>query len=340
MSTPKYPGLGLPLTHFPQDYNAEICPTGIHSNCFGSYSDLLPVREVAMMAIMDKLTDKENWHSKIMDEEIVAKWRNEALEYPDNLLWKLATGDKEHTHYDHLLPVKQIITNVTFDYVGDVFLLKIRHLLTLEKCVQELQSKARYYKKSGLIPTLDACASVVKSDSIISSEFRDDLRTAFDVLKADQAASPDWHPNSDNMVQDLVHPSMYPLVYGRSRVMKEEAVGISDAIHTWAGKGEVIAKGNLDGPAHTITPPPHFWSDTYQWLPSNVAFKPDGRVKLTSYINNLHPDKYPEIYHTIENLIEKSIPAWDQCLGQSIRYGMPTGAGRFSSRFSTPAHPE
>jgi hypothetical protein len=98
------------------------------------------------------------------------------------------------------------------------------------QCVKELQNKARYYEKTGLIPTLDACASVVKSDNLVSPELQGELRAAFDKLKADQKAFPDWHPNSSNMVQDLVHPSLYPLVYGQSRVFEEEVVGVGDAI--------------------------------------------------------------------------------------------------------------
>ncbi len=47
-----------------------------------------------MMNIMDRLTDKEHWHKKVFDEEIVSKWRKEALELPDDVLWKQATGDK------------------------------------------------------------------------------------------------------------------------------------------------------------------------------------------------------------------------------------------------------
>lgn len=217
-----------------------------------------------------------------------------------------------------------------------------------EKCVQELQSKARYFEKTGLIPTLDACASVVKSDELVSSELQADLRNAFDKLQADQKTSPDWHPNSNDMVQDLLHPSMYPLVYGRTKGFSEEVVGVNDAIDKWAGKGKVIKKADKksnpdDEYRYAIGSgnlPPGFWSDTYQWLPSNVAFQGDGSVKFTSYINNLHPNKHPDIYLTIEKLIERALPAWDQCLAREIDYEEKIGAGRTSSRFSRPAEPE
>jgi hypothetical protein len=149
------------------------------------------------------------------------------------------------------------------------------------------------------------------------------------------------------MVQDLIHPSMYPLVYDRSKGFKEEVVGVKDAIDKYAGKGEVIAKeDSQSSPNGALTsiggsiPPPNFWSDTYQWLPSNVAFQNDGSVKFTSYINNLHPNKYPDIYHTIEKMINRAVPAWDQCLSFSGGNNEKVGAGRESSRFSRPANPE
>jgi hypothetical protein len=212
--------------------------------------------------------------------------------------------------------------------------------------VKELRSKAKYYEQSGIIPTLDACASVAKSDKLVSVDLHELLRSAFDKLKADQSESPDWHPSSSDMVQDLVHPSMYPLVYGRSNVIKEEVVGVEDAVEKWAGKGETIEKD--------CTPPenqyaygvgsgtvlPEYWSDTYQWLPANVAFKEGGGVEFTSYINNLHPTKYPDVYRTIEKLIEASLPAWDQCLALASGYHSKEGAGRTESRFPMPDDPE
>jgi hypothetical protein len=215
------------------------------------------------------------------------------------------------------------------------------------QCIQELRSKARYYENSGIIPTLDVWASVAKSDTLVRSELQDALRKAFAKLMADQSESPDWHPNSGDMVQDLVHPSLYPLVYGRTRVFEDEVVGVSDAIDKWAGKGDVIPKLNvgritgnwMNGQYQVghIPLPDEYWSDTYQWLPANVAFQKDGGVKFTSYINNLHPTKYPDIYRTIERLIETALPMWDQCLQANL---LDQTAGRTQSRFPDPTDPK
>jgi Protein of unknown function (DUF4246) len=190
---------------------------------------------------------------------------------------------------------------------------------------------------------------VVKSDKIVSSELHESLCRAFKTLKRDQVSAPDWHPNSNDMVQDLVHPSMYPLVYGRSRGLKEEVVGVGDAIEKWAGKGSIIPKDDWHSDPQrdrfrygvgSGEVPPQYWSDTYQWLPANVAFQDEGAVKFTSYINNLHPNRYPEIYFTIEKLIETVLPAWDQCLALAAGYNVRDGAGRVKPRFPYPDNPE
>lgn len=108
---------------------------------------------------------------------------------------------------------------------------------------------------------------------------------------------------------------MYPLVFESTKLFRNEVVGVADAVSKWAGKGTVIS--NQASSESWSDVPLEFWSDDYQWLPSNVALGEDGSVKFTSYINNLHPTEYPEIYEAIEQLIEKALPLWDQCLLRS-----------------------
>jgi hypothetical protein len=145
------------------------------------------------------------------------------------------------------------------------------------------------------------------------------------------------------MVQDLVHPSLYPLVWGTTALLQDEVVGVEDAIEKWAGKEGVniadVAVVRPDRPAwfrNDSGVPRSLWSKTYQWLPANVAFQDDGSVKFTSYINNLHPTKYPDVYRTIEALIQRAIPMWNQCLVLSGSGAFRIGVGRMVSRFSIP----
>ncbi|KAH8649238.1 hypothetical protein BX600DRAFT_442500 [Xylariales sp. PMI_506] len=317
-----YPGLGLPLRHV-SPRGVESYPIGAHGSCRGALSDMLPVRELAMMSVTDRLTDKEEWHKKVFDDAIVSRWREEALQISDEYFLKLATSDKPQRwvnegklivrddHASAYKPLRGVMSAATFDY-----------------CIKELRNKARYYEKSGIIPTLDACASVVKADNLVCAELEKALRTAFDILKQEQSSAPDWHPNSNDMVHDLVHPSMYPLIYGRSKVLHDEVVGVGDAINNWAGKGEVIPQdywtydNRRDRFRYGVGSgevPPNYWSD--------------------NYIKNLHPIKFPEIYRTIEKLIETALPLWDQCLGICTGYSGREGAGRDESRFLYPDNP-
>lgn len=67
----KLPGFGLPVNYRPDEHfpNAVLNWSGT----------ILTVRELNMMAIMDKITDKPNWDQKVFDDTIVQKWRQEAL---------------------------------------------------------------------------------------------------------------------------------------------------------------------------------------------------------------------------------------------------------------------
>ncbi|KAH8891423.1 hypothetical protein GQ53DRAFT_746540 [Thozetella sp. PMI_491] len=332
-SEPSYPGLGLPLTYCPDPSSEPYHPMGVSPYVDGATSVMLQVREVSMMVIMETLTDKPQWHTKIFDDAIVAKWRDEALSIPDVALWDKIVNlsvnayrytdetDADYAEWkeDHSPdPIRGIMCEEAFEYI-----------------VQELRNKARYYEKTGLVPTLDATAAVVKADSIVPVDLTQALLEAFETLRADQGSTPDWHPGSNDMVQDLVHPSMYPLIYGISRVLRQERVGIADAIDSWSGKGDVIPSPDLDGALATnMIVSSENWSSNFQWLPTNVAFQSDGTPKLTSYVNNLHPIKHAEVYGALERLIAIALPAWDQCL-KTYQEGNLHGPGRLDSRFDS-----
>lgn len=111
----QYPGVDLPLRYLKQDGwpGTDFYRLGSFEGATDSTSDLLPVREVVMMILMDRLTDKPNWHEKVFDDAIVAKWRDEAL-----------TQDEEDV-YDDIVQGKKIpmpdrsriMTPAAFDYV-------------------------------------------------------------------------------------------------------------------------------------------------------------------------------------------------------------------------------
>ena len=75
-----------------------------------------------MMDVMEKLTDKANWHQKVFDEEVVSKWRQEALAIPDEYFWDLALSAKGQTLPDDEPSIDRRIENIldtaTFQAVG------------------------------------------------------------------------------------------------------------------------------------------------------------------------------------------------------------------------------
>ena len=106
-----------------------------------------------------------------------------------------------------------------------------------------------------------------RSDSLVSSDLRDQLIAAVSPLENVPDEEKDWHPGSDNQVLN-VHPSLYPVVYNRTFVKDPQT-----------GECEVSKPPVLLG--RTI-------SQKFQWLPSDFAIAEDGTVTLVSQIGRAH----------------------------------------------------
>ena len=177
-----------------------------------------------------------------------------------------------------------------------------------------------------MVATLDLDAAVIKSDTTVSSDLKEALRAAVASLEDVPDKVKDWHPGSDGKVLDLVHPSLFPLIYGRSRLLPNEDVKLQDSV-SYIGRGEVITipddsqvefESPHELPAYWLNVDPKFWSKCFQWLPCDIIFAEDD-IKITSYINNLHPVLHADLYSVIEKFIAKSIPLWNLTL--SSTYG-------------------
>lgn len=117
----------------------------------------------------------------------------------------------------------------------------------------------------------------------------------------------DWHPGSDGLVLDLVHPSLYPIVYGRS-----------------------ISQGSDFAPAAVLAAPEFdesdfkFASEKFQWLPSDFLVDNDGKVTLISpYINNVHPTQHGDLYSVISEILQSAIPIFEPVLSDLLRPLLP-----------------
>ncbi|KAM0348487.1 hypothetical protein ACHAPY_011139 [Fusarium culmorum] len=276
------PGFGLPLGHMPDE--EDRFPLLFLNDDFGDgwEAPVLLIRECCMLKFMDELTNKPRWWLKINDEQIIVKWKKEALD----------TDWESYLKYGDFTPAM------------------------VDACINELQIKADLYQITGLIPVYDYSVAVLKSDTIMNAELAKSLQEAVRVLEDVAPDQKDWHPRSRKQVLDLVHPSLWPLVYGRSRILSDSVINLHNLFpkdgnfFTLRSPAEDdcyrYKKGGFCGQGFPVL------SNRFQWLPCDVALDPTtGDVQITSYINNLHPQEHAHLYPIIESFIRKSLPAWD-----------------------------
>lgn len=64
----------------------------------------------------------------------------------------------------------------------------------------------------------------------------------------------------------------------------------------------------------TSSLPSYTKSKKFQWLPSEFSVNESGEVRISSYINNLHPDHHPKLYTCIAKIFEKFVPMFNKVL--------------------------
>ncbi|PRQ73491.1 Protein of unknown function (DUF4246)-domain containing protein [Rhodotorula toruloides] len=58
----------------------------------------------------------------------------------------------------------------------------------------------------------------------------------------------------------------------------------------------------------------HSCSDEFQWLPADFEVNHNGKVKILSYINNLHPEQHESLYPVLAGIFERFVPAFERVL--------------------------
>ncbi|KAL3490687.1 hypothetical protein BJX62DRAFT_237803 [Aspergillus germanicus] len=90
----------------------------------------------------------------------------------------------------------------------------------LEYMIAELRDKAEFWKENRGTHTRLALVAAV--------------------LVLERETPPDYHTGSEDKVVDLVHPSMFPLVYGKTHVLLDRVIGLEDSLNVQPSQGSVI----------------------------------------------------------------------------------------------------
>ncbi len=145
-------------------------------------------------------------------------------------------------------------------------------------CIEELQYKAQLLQVHNAISVFHG--DIVKSDTILPDALRLALIGAIKPLEGVRPKHQDWHPRSDGKVLDLVDPSLFPLIYGRSRVLARGRTTLDDCIEQCA-QGEIVPIPS-EPPSQRLSNWPQAvdkpYSTKFQWLPCEVDIS-NGRTK-------------------------------------------------------------
>ncbi|GKZ19918.1 hypothetical protein AbraIFM66951_001205 [Aspergillus brasiliensis] len=253
------------------------------------HSPRLTRREMAMIRLMQHATEKPGWDSAVIngDETQLAQWHRQATEGPDG----------------------HLISAAAWDW-----------------CLAELRDKAETWRETGRLLVFDSSSAVCQADVCVSDPESLSLK---DEVQAKIARLGVPHPQPRPYIQynRLVDPSKYPLVYDQTRVLIHGGQVPLDN-NLWRAADEPI--GEL--PPHPMGLPQHrprnmrrrpgqggpesCWSNRFQWLPCDVQFNITDilDVRITSYVNNLHPGRHQKLYRHLEHLIASSVPCWNEIL--------------------------
>ncbi len=159
----------------------------------------------------------------------------------------------------------------------------------------------RYYATLRDAPTgveVSAVDGVWQSDTLVDDQLGSRLREAVRVLEQVPAADQDWHPGSDGLVLDLVHPSLFCLA--------REVSGAPE--QAWQNPTDRYSK--------------YEFSEKFQWLPTDVDISDDGDAAFCSYVNNVHPETHRELASVLPDMFARMRPLLENVL-TDLRHPRP-----------------
>ena len=131
---------------------------------------------------------------------------------------------------------------------------------------------------------------VCYSDKKVPESLEKALKASIDNLAKNTPV--DYHPKSNDIVRDLVHPALYPYIKDISKLKKKiKPEKNEEEMDFWGRKYE---------------------DSKFQWLPSPFLITKERRCKIQEYINNLDRNAFPDLYLHLESLFEVILPYFEE----------------------------
>ncbi|KAJ2490269.1 hypothetical protein IWW37_003301 [Coemansia sp. RSA 2050] len=175
---------------------------------------------------------------------------------------------------------------------------------------------------------LGAADGVWFSDSLIDAKTTIELKGYAAILESGTR-----RPGGQHSVRHLIDPSLYPLVYGRSKLCLPGTPLQTEFPGSLCGWRKALNGSGNAGAFYFVPFPYERYSDhdsdeevedryfdkydehaseEFSWLPSEFLVDNNGSVTIESYINNLHPVRHAAFYPTIASVFSKFLPLLEQ----------------------------
>ncbi|KAJ3328879.1 hypothetical protein HDU93_001240, partial [Gonapodya sp. JEL0774] len=276
-------------------------------------------------AVLDEILNKPRWWIKMKDPIVLGKWEKEAgdaladlhvfhmafdtnsAEYPwhensdtesdDDRPPSEPTSDSHSERADDGAAIEDETVKRTVN--GAVAFLRY-HLQEIAThglvALQPISADGLEKHESFASPTTGH--GIFLSDELVLPDAISAFSRVVLPLEAESLLRGDWHPGTTGVL-DIVHPSMYCLVYGHTLT--------SAAPNALAGDIPTISVGSKSSELSDI-------SRRFQWLPTDVTVDTHGRATITSYINNLDRHAHPRVYGAMRAVFEGMVPMFERAV--------------------------
>lgn len=150
---------------------------------------------------------------------------------------------------------------------------------------------------------------VAIADDFVPRALHDTLMKQINDLLKTQIV--DYHPHSNDIVRDIVHPALYSYVKGISPLLKSE-----EEIEALSHDPSIPESDRIELKASDYWGRKYEASAKYQWLPTYFDIAKDGSCTICDYINNLVPrSEHEELYESLAQLFSQALPLIESVYG-------------------------